>query len=481
MTATQSWELVKASVSDWLEDKAPRLGAALAYYTIFSLAPLLVVAIAIAGAVLGEKAVQGQLSEQLQGTIGPGPASVIQSMIAATRKSGGGTLATVISVGVLLFGATGVFAQLKDALNTVWEVPPRQGGGVKGFIRDRFLSFAMVMGIGFLLLVSLVISSILTAITRQASNVLPVPDFVVHIGDVVISLVVITLLFAMMFKLLPDAKVAWSDVWVGAIVTAVLFTIGKYAISVYMAHSAVSSAYGAAGSVVALLLWIYYASLILLLGAEFTQAYAARFGSRFQAQSQAASLPFAMPALLSDAGERSAFTQQNEGDDMASSRMTQTESEYLQEQLEAAQCAMRRTRTELTSAVRTAASPAEWARTYPWAAVGTAMLAGTAVGMFLLHRAQKRPRTRTERLIDAIRGHEREPRVRERPHEVETRRNGGGILNSLIAAGSGALGSMLKTALHGAIMTAVSAKTATAAARSEAQEGQPDWEPGREF
>jgi membrane protein len=244
------------------------------------LAPVLVIAVAIAGFVFGPDAVQSQLDEQLRGFVGQDGAKGIQAMIAAANKPQSGVLASVLGIAALLFGASGVFMQMKDALNTIWEVESKPGSGWWGMIQDRFLSFAMVLAIGFLLMVTLLVSAALAAFTKFVGNVIPGPDIVAHILDLVISVGIVTLLFALIFKYLPDIKIAWRDVWLGAAVTAVLFTIGKYAIGMYLGMAAVGSAYGAAGSLIVILVWAYYSSQILFFGAELTQAYSRLYGSQ---------------------------------------------------------------------------------------------------------------------------------------------------------------------------------------------------------
>jgi membrane protein len=273
-------ELLKATIADWQEDKASRLAAALAYYTVFSLAPLLVIVIAIAGLVFGPEAARDQIDNQLQSLLGRDGAEAAQTMIASANKPTTGIIASIINIAILLFGASGVFAQLQDALNTVWEVAPKPGQGIISVIRSRFLSFSMVLGIGFLLLVSLVLSAGLAAVGAYLSHLLPGLDFLWQIVNFVISFGVITLLFAMIYKILPDAKIAWGDVWIGAAITALLFTIGKFLIGLYLGNASVGSAYGAAGSLVVLLIWVYYSAQILFFGAEFTQVYATKYGSR---------------------------------------------------------------------------------------------------------------------------------------------------------------------------------------------------------
>lgn len=274
------WHLVKEAAADWSHDRAPRLGAALAYYTVFSLVPFLVVVIALIGLVLGQEAAQSAILSHIATLVGNQSAAAIKDMIQRADQPSTGLVATGLAVVTLLFGASGVFGQLQDALNTVWGVEPKEGRGVWGFIKDRFLSFVAVLGTGFLLLVSLILSSALAAFGKWFSGLLPLPEALLHLFNFVLSFVVVTGLFALIFKVLPDAKVAWRDVWVGALLTAALFTIGKYALGLYLGKSNVASAYGAAGSLVLILLWVYYSAQILLYGAEFTQVYANRLGER---------------------------------------------------------------------------------------------------------------------------------------------------------------------------------------------------------
>jgi membrane protein len=273
------FQLLRETFSEWNEDKAPRLAAALAYYTAFSIAPLLVVVIAIASLAWGQEAVRGQLDNQIQGLIGAQAADAVQEILAGANKPSTGVVASIIGVVTLLLGAGGVFYQLKDALNTVWEVPPPTGG-ILATIKAQFISFTMVLGIGFMLLVSLVVSAGLSATNDWIGRMLPGGDFVAQLVNLVVSFGVITVLFAMIYKVLPDTEIKWKDVWAGAAVTALLFTIGKFAIGLYLGNSSIASGYGAAGSFVVLLVWIYYSAQILLFGAEFTQVYAKRHGSR---------------------------------------------------------------------------------------------------------------------------------------------------------------------------------------------------------
>lgn len=274
------WRLMKDAASDWSRDRAPRLGAALAYYTVFSLVPFLVVVIAVIGLVFGEVAAQSAILSQIAELVGEQTAAAIKDMIQRANQPSTGLFATAVAVATLLIGASGVFGQLQDALNTVWGVEPKEGRGVWGFIKDRFLSFVAVLGTGFLLLVSLILSSVVAAFGKWFGGLLPLPEAVLQLMNFALSFLVVTGLFALIFKLLPDAKVAWRDVWIGAALTSALFTIGKFALGVYLGKSNVASAYGATGSLVLVLLWVYYSAQILLYGAEFTQVYANRVGER---------------------------------------------------------------------------------------------------------------------------------------------------------------------------------------------------------
>jgi membrane protein len=270
--------LVQQAFADWRRDEAGRLGAALSYYTLFSLAPLLIVAIAVAGFVFGREAAQGQIVAQIQGLVGEAGARAVQDMIENSRQPTAGAWATVIGVVTLFLGATGAFAELKSALNIVWDVKD-QGGGLLSLVRGRLWAFAMVLAVGFLLLVSLLISAAVAAADGFFTWI-GIPPALVQLVNAVTSFLVITVLFALLFKYLPDTEVHWRDVWIGALLTSALFTVGKLFIGLYLGRSSVASVYGAAGSVVVLIVWVYYAAQIFFFGAEVTQAYAHRHGSR---------------------------------------------------------------------------------------------------------------------------------------------------------------------------------------------------------
>jgi len=256
------------------------LAAALAYYTAFSLAPILVIAIAVVGVVFDRQAAREQVVRQINSLAGPQGAELVDSMLNAAQDMGENVLATVFGLLALIFGATGVFGQLQDALNTMWEVAPKPQKGITGFIKKRFFSFTMVVGVGFLLLVSLAISAALSALSEWSVGLLPGLEAVMQGINFVVSLLVITLLFALVFKYVPDAEIAWWDVWLGAGVTALLFTIGKLLIGLYLGNTDVTEGFGAAGALVVILLWVYYSAQISFFGAEFTQVYANAYGSR---------------------------------------------------------------------------------------------------------------------------------------------------------------------------------------------------------
>lgn len=280
-------DLLKETWSDWNADKAPRLAAALAYYTAFSLAPLLVIAIAIAGLVFGEEAARGQIVGQIEGLVGTAGAEAIETMIAGSRQETTGIIATVVGFATLLLGAAGLFGQLKDALNTIWEVQPKPGQGFMATVRQNFFSFTMVLGTGFLLLVSLVISAVLSGVTGYFQNALPGVDWLWQIVNFVVGFVVTTVVFALIYKVVPDAEIQWNDVWIGAAATSLLFSIGRFALGWYLGNGSFGSTYGAAASLVVLLLWVYYTAQILFLGAEFTQVYARHRGSEIQPSAHA--------------------------------------------------------------------------------------------------------------------------------------------------------------------------------------------------
>jgi membrane protein len=286
-----AFALARDTFRDWSADNAPRLGAALSYYTVFALSPLLVLVIAVAAFFLGTEAARGEIVDTLESIVGQDIAKTIQSMLVRTSESGSGPLATVISVATLLVGGTGVMVELKAALNVVWKVKPKDGRPVMTLLRSRLIALALLLSMGFLLLVSLVASAALAWIASQLESVLPewiVLGYVVNEG---LSIAAVSLLFALIFKVLPDAKINWHDVWIGAFVTSLLFHLGKFLIGFYLGTASITSSFGAAGSLAALLVWVYYSSQIVLLGAEFTRSYAERFGSRVVPDEHAQAVP----------------------------------------------------------------------------------------------------------------------------------------------------------------------------------------------
>jgi membrane protein len=275
------WQLVRDSVSAWIDDFAPSMGAAISYYTVFSIAPLLLIVIAVAGLVLGREAASGQIFAQLQGLLGDEGATAIQGMVESASLSGKSVLATAIGVVTLIIGATTVFTELQSALDRIWESPAAEKKeGIWNLLRSRVLSFGMILAIGFLLLISLVVSAALSALGSWWAPMFGGWEILLQVVNFVVSLVVVTLLFAVIYKFLPRAKIGWHDVWIGAAATALLFTLGKFLIGLYIGKSSVASGFGAAGSLVVVLVWVYYSAQIFLLGAEFTWVYAFRHGSR---------------------------------------------------------------------------------------------------------------------------------------------------------------------------------------------------------
>ena len=276
------FRLLKEAFGEWQRDKVSLLAAALAYYTVFSITPLLVIAIAVAGAVFGEEAAQGEIVSQINHLVGQQGAEAIETALANANQPQLSNVASIVSIVVLFIGASGVFAQLQSALNTVWNVRIKPNTGIWGFVRKRLLSFGMVLSIGFLLLVSLVISTVLSAISNLDIKLFS--DFAPlwQIINLLVSFSLITLLFAFIYKYLPDVIIRWKDVWIGAIITSLLFMLGKYLIGLYLGRSSLGSAYGAAGSLIVFLAWVFYSAQILLFGAELTQVYTRRYGSKIR-------------------------------------------------------------------------------------------------------------------------------------------------------------------------------------------------------
>jgi len=284
---TKTVDLIKTSFKEWKEDNASRLAAALAYYTIFSISPLLIIALAIAGQFIDQSVVRDQLMTQISGLVGQQGADIISTMLQNAHRPTTGLLASIFGIVTLLMGASGFFGELQGALNTIWEVTPKPNRGIWGTIKDRFFSFTMVLGLSFLLLVSLVISTALSALNNYITGNVASASILLGVVNFAISFGVVALIFALIFKFIPDVEIAWRDVWFGSVVTALLFMVGKTAIGIYLGTSSVASSYGVAGSLVVLLLWIYYSAQILFLGAEFTQVFADKYGRHVQPDSNA--------------------------------------------------------------------------------------------------------------------------------------------------------------------------------------------------
>ncbi|MGV8899187.1 MAG: YihY/virulence factor BrkB family protein [Burkholderiaceae bacterium] len=280
MTMKNIWILIKAAASSWVDDYAQSMGAALAYYTMFSIAPLLLIVISIAGLVFGVEAARGEIVGQLQGLMGQQGAQAVQGLLESVNKPAESITATLVGGILLMIGATSVFGELQDALDRIWRAPKRNKSGLWSLLRARLLSFGMIMGIGFLLMVSLVVSAALAALGKLWGPLFADWEILGNVIDFLVSFAFTTTVFAMIYKTMPRAKVDWADVWIGAAVTALLFTIGKFLIGLYIGKSGVTSGFGAAGSLVVMLLWVYYSAQIFLMGAEFTWAYALTFGSR---------------------------------------------------------------------------------------------------------------------------------------------------------------------------------------------------------
>ena len=264
----------------WWDDNALRLSAALSYYTLFSLAPLLTIAVAIAGLVVDEKMVQEEVLGQFQGLIGKAGAETIANMLESAGQPVQGTIATVVGLVTLVIVSTGMFSELQDALNLIWRIKPKKRDALWSALKSRFLSFILVIGTGVLLLVSLLVDTFLAALGRLVLRAVPGPQVMLAFVDVAVSLPVIIVLFALMFKVLPDGYIAWGDVWLGAVASGTLFIIGEWAIGLYIGSTAIASMYGAAASLMVILVWVYYSALIFFLGAEFTCVYANEYGSR---------------------------------------------------------------------------------------------------------------------------------------------------------------------------------------------------------
>jgi membrane protein len=320
MDLRQGWNLVKTAVQSWIDDYAPSMGAALAYYTLFSVAPLLLIVISVAGLVFGQDAARGEIVSQLQSLMGNDAAKAVEGLLASVNQPSKGVLSTIVGVVVLLIGATTVFGELQDALDRIWRAPARKKAGLWGLLRARVLSFGLILGVGFLLIASLVVSAALSALGKWWAPVFGGWEVLAQVVNFAVSFGLITAIFAMIYKIMPRVHIQWHDVWIGSAVTALLFTIGKFLIGLYIGRSGVASGFGAAASLVVLLIWVYYSAQIFLLGAEFTWAYAhahgslkgqpipARAGTAAEAKTGATPTPARAPAPSMPAPGRAAPT-----------------------------------------------------------------------------------------------------------------------------------------------------------------------------
>jgi membrane protein len=285
------WHLVRTAGKSWMADNATRLAAAVAFYSILSLAPLVILAVAIAGMAFGEGAAREGLVNQMRDLVGEEGAKVVETALENAKKPSAGILATVIGAATLLLGASGVFGELHDAMNVIWKVREKSGRGILGMLRNKFLSFGMVLTIGFLLLVSLVLNTALTAAGDYLNGMAPGIPVLMRIANMFISFVVVTGLFAMLFRFLPDARAPWRNIWFGAVATGLLFTLGKFLIGLYLGKAAVGSPFGAAGSLVVLVVWVYYSALIVFFGVELTKARTDLLGEKIEPLANAEFIP----------------------------------------------------------------------------------------------------------------------------------------------------------------------------------------------
>ncbi|MEO8280186.1 MAG: YihY/virulence factor BrkB family protein [Ideonella sp.] len=294
--------IARAAINAWIDDRAPSMGAALAYYTLFSITPLLLIVISVAGIWFGPDAARGEIFGQIQSLVGPQGASAIQALLESVNRPAGGVVGTLVGLAVMLVGATTVFAELQDALDRIWHVPARVGSGIWHLLRTRLLSFGLILGIGFLMLVSLVVSAVLTAIEKWATPHMGGWELLLAVLNQVLGFVLVTSMFAMIYKLMPRARIEWRDVAFGALTTATLFSWGKWLIGLYIGTTGVGSGFGAAGSLVALLVWVYYSAQIFLLGAEFTWVYAHTLGSCTRKPAASGLQPLTSPGARAEVG-----------------------------------------------------------------------------------------------------------------------------------------------------------------------------------
>jgi membrane protein len=324
MNVKQAWALTKQSISSWSDDFAPSMGAALSYYTLFSIAPLLVIVIAVAGLLFGADAVRGAIFAQLQALMGEDGAKAIQEMLNTANQPSTGGIATTASIVGLLIGATTVFNELQDDLDRIWRAPARvKSSGIWTLLRTRLLSFGMILGVAFLLTVSLVTSAAVATMGKWWGTWFGGWEILAHVLDIVVNFGLLTLVFAMIYKLIPRVHVSWRDVWTGAAVTALLFTLGKFLIGLYLGKSDMASGFGAAGSMVLVMVWVYYSSQIFLFGAEFTWVYANMYGSRREIAEKEGTLPGKTAGAPKDSDEASTPSRKSPGADQPQPRASE--------------------------------------------------------------------------------------------------------------------------------------------------------------
>jgi membrane protein len=299
-----AWDFLAETYGEWSKDNAMTLGAALAFYTTFSMAPLLIIIIAVFGFIFGETSVQAEIIKRVQELIGEQGANAVRSLIQAAYRPGSGFWATIIGIAVILIGSTSALVMLKRALNIIWRAEPDLNAPIWNMAKERLLSFFMILLIGLVLILSLIISVGLSFVTGFFHQVLPVPPFLIQVADLVISVFLITLLFALIYKFLPDVEIAWTDVWIGSAITAILFTLGKFVFGLYLGRSSISSAYGAASSLAILLMWVYYSAQVFFIGAEFIRVYANHYGSQVRPRRRLATFGSGEQYILTGNGNK---------------------------------------------------------------------------------------------------------------------------------------------------------------------------------
>ena len=376
------WRVLKESFENFSDDKVLRLSGAMAYYAIFSIGPLLVLIVGLAGFVFGGKAVRHEVHQQLMAMVGEKSTNVIESMMRA-RHSGDTLMATVLGAVGLIFGAAGVFGQLQDALNTIWGVTPKPGHSLWLFFRDRFLSMAMVLGIGFLLLISMVLSTLVNAFAREIGHAIALPVWIAPLFNDLTSFIVVTLLFAAIFKVLPDVKLRWKDVWTGALLTAFFFTVGKYLLGLYLGRAVSASAYGAGSAFIVILMYVYYSSVILFFGAEFTKARVRVRGARIELTK------YAMPVTNEQRAEQGLAREPAEPPPLKTAGAPALTSQRPQTEI-LAMTHNQQTEQSQPLAPRITSAPLERIKARPWSFVGLALTIGVAAGVLVRFKTARK-------------------------------------------------------------------------------------------